>query len=87
MDIDLGSVVLEEAPDDEEEMDDLDDDDEDDWDEDDYADGHDDGSASQNKDRNSKDKVPFNRVLPVAELPDDFDGEVLDGATFLALSK
>lgn len=34
-----------------------------------------------------KDDVPFNRALPVAELPDDFDGEALDGATFLALSK
>jgi hypothetical protein len=36
-----------------------------------------------------KQRVPGNRVLPVAELPDDYDysGEVLDGATFLALSK
>jgi hypothetical protein len=33
------------------------------------------------------DDTPFNRALPVAELPDDFDGEALDGATFLALSK
>jgi predicted 2-oxoglutarate/Fe(II)-dependent dioxygenase YbiX len=33
------------------------------------------------------DDVPFNRALPVAELPDDFDGEALDGATFLALAK
>ena len=33
------------------------------------------------------DDAPFNRALPVAELPDDFDGEALDGATFLALSK
>lgn len=88
MDIDLGSVILEEAPEDkEEEEPDDDGDDEVDWSEDDYADGHDDAPASQNKDRNNKDKVPFNRVLPVAELPDDFDGEVLDGATFLALSK
>lgn len=86
--IDLGSIVLEEAPEDEEEEElDDDNDDEDDWDEDDYADGHEDGPASQDRDRNNKNKVPFNRVLPVAELPDDFDGEVLDGATFLALSK
>jgi hypothetical protein len=33
------------------------------------------------------DDTPFNRALPVADLPDDFDGEALDGATFLALSK
>lgn len=33
------------------------------------------------------DDTPFNRALPVAELPDDFEGEALDGATFLALSK
>jgi hypothetical protein len=32
-------------------------------------------------------EIPTNRVLPVAELPDDFEGEAMDGATFLALSK
>lgn len=37
--------------------------------------------------KDATDDVPFNRALPVAELPDDFDGETLDGATFLALSK
>jgi hypothetical protein len=37
--------------------------------------------------REARDDVPFNRALPVAELPDDFDGEALDGATFLALAK
>ena len=37
--------------------------------------------------KEKNDDAPFNRALPVAELPDDFDGEALDGATFLALSK
>ena len=37
--------------------------------------------------KEANDDVPFNRALPVAELPDDFDGEALDGATFLALAK
>lgn len=30
---------------------------------------------------------PFGQALPVADLPDDFDGEVLDGATYLAVAK
>ena len=37
--------------------------------------------------KKKNDDAPFNRALPVAELPDDFDGEALDGATFLALAK
>jgi hypothetical protein len=37
--------------------------------------------------KDTNDDVPFNRALPVAELPDGFDGEALDGATFLALAK
>jgi len=37
--------------------------------------------------KEANDDIPFNRALPVAELPDDFDGEALDGATFLALAK
>ena len=32
-------------------------------------------------------KIPASRVLPVADLPDDFEGEALDGATYLALAK
>lgn len=31
--------------------------------------------------------VRTSQVLPIADLPQDFDGEVDDGATFLALAK
>lgn len=31
-------------------------------------------------------KALAGQVLPVAELPDDFDGEAEDGATYLALA-
>lgn len=34
-----------------------------------------------------KKKIPHTRVLPVADLPDDFEGEAFDGATYLALAK
>jgi hypothetical protein len=82
MDIDPASVVIEQEPAVEAEAEAYDDDE--DWEEDEYDD---DGQTPQGEDGSIKKKVPFNRVLPVAELPDDFDGEVLDGATFLALSK
>jgi len=45
------------------------------------------GRKTRKSHKEGHDDVPFNRALPVAELPDDFDGEALDGATFLALSK
>ena len=35
----------------------------------------------------TKKRIPATRVLPVADLPDDFEGEATDGATFLALAK
>lgn len=42
---------------------------------------------SNYKGKKKEERIPFARVLPVADLPDDFDGEVLDGSTFLAMSK
>jgi hypothetical protein len=79
MDIDHASVVMDQEPAVEAEADD-----DEDWEEDEYDE---EGLAPQDGEGSTKKKVPFNRVLPVAELPEDFDGEVLDGATFLALSK
>jgi hypothetical protein len=80
-----------------EDMDDSDEDDENDFEwEDEDGDGviedmpEEEVVASKSrKARNKKSvkEIPTNRVLPVAELPDDFEGEAMDGATFLALSK
>lgn len=39
------------------------------------------------KSRNGKQREKGNRVLPVAELDDDWQGEIEDGATYLALAK
>lgn len=45
-----------------------------------------DGQIGQGGGGNTKQKKDGAQVLPVADLPDDWEGEVLDGATYLAVS-
>lgn len=37
-------------------------------------------------DQDERPRVGRLQALPIAELPDDYDGQVLDGATYLAIS-
>ena len=50
------------------------------------ANGDDEGEDEDSAD-DLETKVKGNQILPIAELPPDFDGEAEDGATFLALAK
>jgi len=43
-------------------------------------------AEAENQDARDDIKRPGGQALPVAELPDDFEGEAQDGATYLALA-
>lgn len=63
-------------------------DEDEDEDEEDAEDGYEESRSRSSASRStSKPRVPGARVLPVADLPDDFEGEAMDGATYLALAK
>lgn len=44
------------------------------------------GRGSKGKEKGKKEKKGGAQVLPVADLPEDWDGDVEDGATYLALA-